>query len=467
MVANKEIKKRIEETLSAFKDRLEENERKGKDFWSDDVYGEGLQNKCEGLEVLLIPHLTKPKELLKYLSTEALKKSVEGAYKTVNEKGFIPTPYESYEELIKNEVEPPEFIDTVSYVLTASIHAQSILAQLKELDDDTNRMINELISKSIKWLVNNHIPTGGWSGFHNPTITHIYSTWSAMECLSEVRAFESRATGDTLEAIKEFINIVPVVKEWIIAFAEKQGDEWESDDSEAPARDVIYNVYGLDVLTDLEVEKTNPGTVENVVRKTLERWGKAKKRFLGVKKHYPSATNKKGERIEIEWEDESMLILSISALSKVTGSFKDKLSKIEYSSGMTLYDKINITLEEMLDELSRRFFERGLWTDVNKNFSIYMTERIIEAMLEYTEFLSPPIDVSLINEKIDSLIEIVGKIDQNALMTKLDTTNERIDNLENTLRELITKLGGEKGAWLTEALGSVTSKKEGKKKEER
>jgi len=461
MVANKEIiKKRIEETLSAFKDRLEENERKGKEFWSDDSYGEGLQNKCEGLEAFLIPHLAKPKELLKYLPTETLKKSIEGVYKTVNEKGFIPTPYESYKDLITSEVEPPEFIDAVSYTLTASIHAKSILTQLKVAEAD--KMLTELIEKSIKWLVDNHIPDKGWSGFNKPKVTHIYSTWSAIECLSEIRTLESFATGETLERIKEFTNIVPEVKEWLTAFAEEQqGELWNSDDF-APSPHVIYNLYGLDTLTNLEVDKTHPEIVERAIKKIIKRWDNAPRDFLKKKSHYPRATNKRGDSIEIEWEDESVLIIGISALSKIGGAFKE--STIEYETGIPLYEKINKTLEKMFYKLNDISLKDGLWTDEKDNFSIYMTERIIEALLEYKEFLSPPVDVSLINEKIDSLIEMVSKADQEAIIAKLDTMNGRIDNLVDALIEVTTKLGGEQGEWVRIALEGAASKREEKKK---
>jgi hypothetical protein len=442
MPTRKEMYEEIEETLSAFKIRLEENKRNNKPFWSDVEFEEGgLQIMCEGLETFLNPYFSKPKELQKYLSANFVKEQIDEIYRVVvdDKEGFVPTPYPTYKELIE-KVEPPEFIDTASYILTLTVHAEKFLTQNNELDDKTKKKTSELINRSLTWLIDNHIPNEGWSGICKKTVTHIYPTWSTMSALPEIEILKSAASQETSELIKKFENVVSATRNYLTEFAKDQGEELWKGHSKTRDRAIIYCVYGLETLIYLGVQKDNPELILNLTKTILSGWNENTDWFLEPETHYFYATEKE----RIGYEDSSILALSIKTLSKVGNSFgKNEISQVEIS-GITLDKVLETTLEKMFAILNEKFYqkEKGLWTDTSGRFSIYMTERVIEAMLVYAEFLgAPEPTLTEINEKIDGLIDMVSKIDQDIVIDRLSATNEKVESLEGILEEVKDTLG--------------------------
>ena len=452
MVSRREVEERIKETLFALKRRLEENIRNNKALWSDDSFGEGLQIRCEGLEAFLIPCLAwtpvhKPEDISNYLPIKTLKDEVNSVHKTVIEEGFVSTPY-LYDRLEQEGIHPAEFIDTVSYALTAMIHAREILLQTGELDADTDKKIIEVVNKGLKWMIDNHIPNGGWSGFPFKTVTHVYSTWTAVECLWEIERLVSRgAPDDTNRLFEEFKKCCLESKNWIVGFAKKQREIWVSDDGDLPTTGVIYNIYGLATLLALDVEEEYPDIILKEIKSIIKRWRRRKEEFQRSTFHYFYLKREgSSELLEIDYEDESILILAISALSEAATALKDRLPTEKLSSTESLDNAVSRTLSEMFEALYDRFYKNGLWTDASGRFSIYMTERVLEALLAYAEYLGPPpMDLTQIGEKINTVIEAVGKVSRSGdeILGRLDALDRRMSSIEaavNEIKELFSKL---------------------------
>lgn len=411
MVTREQVDQEIEKTLDAFKDRLEKNVKNGKDFWTDEICNEeGLQSRCEGLSIFLLQDLDAPEKVQKYLPAEKIKEEINTIHKTVMDKGFIPAPYDFYKELVGNQIKPADFIDTVTFVLACMTRAMKILSRISRLEEDTAERIYQMIHKSIKWLIDTHIPKQGWSGFCNKTSPFIYSTWTATDCLEVFGILEEIAIDDMTKKLMDELNgKLGETKEWLSSFAGRQShDEWQSDPAKIGGTELVISVYGLDALLNLEVHKDEPKLVINLLTALNKAWNDAERRFYRGEAHLLRARDE-GEAADIKYEDDSGLLMGLRCFAKAGRVLRDELSRIN------LYDKITETLEEMFGQLKdpKDGFcnGEGLWVDCEKHFSIYMTQRAIEALIEYRKFLPPgQVDMSQIDRKIDELLRTVRKM---------------------------------------------------------
>jgi len=416
--------------------------KNNKDFWSDDTCKkEGLQSRCEGLSVFLLQGLDAPEKVEQYLSTERIKQEINAIHKTVMGEGFIPKPYEFCQALEDDQIEPPEFSDTVTFVLWCSIISRNVLLRTKKLDEETKQKTDQLIDKSIDWLIDTHISKQGWSGFRNKTSSFIYSTWTVANCVDAFEILEETATDNTRKLMEKLKGKLNETREWLARFAGKQTDEeWESDPARIGGRKIGYGVYGLDMLTSLRVHETQPQLLIDLTMLLNEAWNNSEARFYkdaGV--HLLRARNEgeEGEAADISYDDDSGLLMGLMALSKASRVLRDELSRTDS------YDNITKTLEEMFSQLKdpeEGFYDRGgLWVDCEKRFSIYMTQRAIEALIEYKKSLPrPPVDMNLINGKIDELLRVVRKMDINVgklLDDKalVDDVGRALDDFQNEL----------------------------------
>lgn len=472
MPTKEDVNKLIQETLKSVKSRLQENKGNNKAFWSDDDFDEGLQSRCEGLEIFLIPHLDKPGLFLQYFSADELRKEIEAIYEVVNQRGFIAEPY-LLEEFEKNKVAPPEFIDVVSYVLTVTIHSRWILAELEELPKEIDQKITYIINRCLSWLIETHIPGEGWSGLAMKTVSHVYATWSAVLCLPEIEAFEAMAADETKGKIKKFkAALYDDTQKWLIKFGKEQGKTWESDTSQFASSSIIFSVYGLESLLVLRVQRQEPELVKDLITRIITWWDERTRQYLSKTEHSFFASEATKGAVKIDYSDESVLVISLLTLAEACIHFKQELSEARYSATETVYQRIHSVMEDMYEKLSERFFDKskGLWTTDTKDqaFSIYVTERAIEALLAYKVLLVPaPLPpekiVEQLHEAVDGLISSVEK-----LRNEIGTMENRIcSRIEKTLTELWVKKAGrteeDMRNFAKKVLGKPSSHEEGQK----
>lgn len=459
MVTSKDLHDLIEGTLQNFKARLMKNIQDKKSFWSDDEYGEGLQNRVEGLEAFFIPFYSKDfNGVSKYISADDLKKEIENIYNIVKSDGFKPTPYieSDLEEILKKHIKKHDFIDSVSYTLTTIVAGMLCLNNAGKLDGNTNEMSIYLLKKCIKWLTESHNPNGGWTGFSEViNISNIYATWSALSVIPEVNvilAEKFRIDDDLKNLSKQLIKISFDCKKWLLEFGKVQGKYWDCDTQDGAARGVIYTVYGLDTLYLLEAHNEKAGF--DLMIDTLERivtvWDDYKEKFMTQEVHaLPAELDKKGNPILIKYEDSSILTVSIKAVSRFAYILKSKQLNND------ILVKSERLLSEMYEDLIQKRLKDNLWTDTGGRFSIYVTERVIEALVAYEKFLTPIVQKQdLITDKIDSILSKIdlienlvksidariAKIESIVIIEDLDPdTKEQLDQVNNVINTLPNK----------------------------
>jgi len=195
----------------------------------------------------------------------------------------------------------------------------------------------------------------------------------------------------------------------------------------------------LNILINLGVHKTEPRLTIDVIRTIIDVWNERPKSFSETETHYFKAV-KESKKSEVPYEDSSILPMFLVAACRVGKELKDALC----SAG--LYEILDNTLQDMFDELEKSFYKNGLWTDASGRFSIYMTERVLEALLAYAEYLGPPpMDLTQIGEKINTVIEAVGKVSRSGdeILGRLDALDRRMSSIEaavNEIKELFSKL---------------------------
>jgi archaellum component FlaC len=463
MKTKTDIENKILQTLDAFKSKLLSNIDAKRGYWCDETSEEGLQIICEGLEAFLIPFLDKPKDITKYIPLSDLKSEISRIYDVVSKEGFIATPYLD-KDLKELGIDPPEFIDTVSYVLTCALHAKIILKDNNELDKETKEKIDYLIEKGINWIINTYIDKEnekGWAGFKpsESSLPHIYSTWSAIEALVSIFEYINESDEsypkELRDCIKRAKDILKDFKGWVLEFAKRQGNEWSDImclDIDIPTRTgVIYNIYGLNILYDIyeDGDKELLDLMIKELKKILEHWEFNKHRFIedrfrSQRHRFIYQRSKRKLEKTLEYDDESILIVAIMVLSYILKRFESILSQVEYEEGINLKDALIGAIDQMIIELYNIYYKNGFCVDIEGKFSIYITERVVEALVAYAGYLGCRIEVRDIVEKLDALSEkmdevfnqVVNSIE--SLKKEIKFVREHVESLSN-IQEIVQK----------------------------
>jgi len=390
MKTKTDIENKILQTLDAFKSKLLSNIDAKRGYWCDETSEEGLQIICEGLEAFLIPFLDKPKDITKYIPLSDLKSEISRIYDVVSKEGFIATPYLD-KDLKELGIDPPEFIDTVSYVLTCALHAKIILKDNNELDKETKEKIDYLIEKGINWIINTYIDKEnekGWAGFKpsESSLPHIYSTWSAIEALVSIFEYINESDEsypkELRDGIKRAKDILKDFKGWVLEFAKRQGNEWSDImclDIDIPTRTgVIYNIYGLNILYDIyeDGDKELLDLMIKELKKILEHWEFNKHRFIedrfrSQRHRFIYQRSKRKLEKTLEYDDESILIVAIMVLSYILKRFESILSQVEYEEGINLKDALIGAIDQMIIELYNIYYKNGNNNLVDYNGTTY------------------------------------------------------------------------------------------------
>ncbi len=429
---SKNIDANIKTTLRNFYQRLRRNMDEGKPLWSDDEFSQGLQNVCEGLEIFILPFKEKPHAVFDFILIDDIRSAIAYVSQTIKSEGLIASPY-MHTELTEQFVEPPEFTETISYILTAICHAWDVLAKTDNLAEDISKEILEIVHLCLDWIEKAHQEKEGWAPFLVESATHIYSTWSIVEAAETLKTsdFKDKAILEKKRIILD--KLIPDTREWFSSFAEKQkgNKTWPADMTDFATSNPINNIYALNVLHDLELTIEDIDITTELIRNILSLWDKSKTQFFSPQNHYFYIYKPKGDKDAIDYQDSSALVVSIMVLAEVGKSLRDYLSREVFTGDVTFIQKLSASLEEMYVELKKRNYNEGLWRDASGRFSIYMTERVIEALIAYKDFvLSATRDLGGLDDRLDQisnkLDEIAARVEDVVMITSSIATRANI-----------------------------------------
>ena len=450
-----EVDRLMNNTFKALKEKLIP-EGTPKIEWKDDISsGEGIQSICEGLESFVLPLSRYPVELMRYISPNLIAESIECLYEQIKETGFLPTPYLSIVNPLKSHseirnIDNPNFIDTVSYAISTAYESHIALKKVEHVSGKWEAQTIYIISEGLKWLCDYHTGGKGWNGLSmkQPPVSHLYSTWSAIMLSNLVGDIEREGIidtdkyhlNDTLHTLRK--DLIEAAN-WLTTYNFKM--EYDGPGGEqGELRHAYYLLYKLyaecfifnadDTLIDVKNK-----TILDEVSQTLSR--------IREDPLLPEAYHKfpiyiKDRLVHILYQDISIknyiYMASYSEAGRALLSIKRKTQNTkEKMDSKKLLIFISEKLIVSFNEIKKHHEKNNnLWCTNDKKFSLYLTERAIEALISLRSFIfeaSPKVEKG--PEVSDENIKILSTIIDDSF-NKLE--KELKNNLSNKLKKIET-----------------------------
>lgn len=450
-----DVKKRIKTILTSFKKRTDKNSKEGRYFWSDDRHQEeGLQIACEGLDCFLIFKKDYLPDKDIFFPNDQLKKEADCIYNLWKEESFAPKPYEFSKLLKDSDLQKPEFVDTVTFVFDISVRILERLSSENFLDGEIEEKLQQMIASSLKWLVVNHddaVDSTGWSGFPGVKgYSTVYATRAVTDILPLIELLKKQNCSKEInELIGQFDDCIKQMQKWFFNFAEEQVGHWEASTRKGAQEAIIYNLYGLDTLLNLKKYlhcELSEQVLSRTLTQILDTWNYNRALYEEVEAHLF-----KTDKYEIMYEDESILPLSVFVLSKLAMEYPKALIGLEYKKEdgeiLNCSKAVSECLTEIINAMETSLYDRkeALWTNYNKQFTIYMNQRVLVALYCYDQYKATTIPFK--ERVVDMLKQLSKGVDElrntdSQLANNLKEGLNDISEIKQRLNELTKALKG-------------------------
>ncbi|MBU2523412.1 MAG: hypothetical protein KKE23_03940 [Nanoarchaeota archaeon] len=392
--------------------------RKERGQWTDDDNKTpGIIMSCEALESFFIPSLSIPgigSNLLNIIDLETIKKTIEYVSAQVEEKGFAGSPYVNFTKTDLGEKEGGKdgkggdipVADSASFVVCAFLDAKRLLGD--KLDNNLVDKMDKQIIEGLQFLKDSHAGDNkGWAwGKIDKKFSFLYFTWTTIEALELI--FSEKYKGVIPSGADLYIQELKIksnhAQNWIVKTLIEQGSENEfKNDLRSKKIDytegdesLYYTLWALIVLLltgHEKKEEIDQGL--KFVMKYFNESSKVREQCMYESFAFRLDGDKRTLHRE-KYEDRSFVPLMLKALTLHIFSSPEKQGEF--------HKDIEEFLNLLLGNKARSY--NYVW-DTAKNYSIFYTERAIEALTRlYLYYEKFRIEEELEEEAIE---EVSGK----------------------------------------------------------
>jgi hypothetical protein len=403
-MAEEDITSQIENLIpEVLEEMLELKDKEFNGEWRDAGNPQGIILASEALLCFLSPAVNIPNIREKILSILPLS-GVEEALNQIilwTEEGFFGSPYINFSEKTKFEKDQ-DFSDSACFVVSALLYAKKLFGD--KISPKLRTKINKRVTEGLKVINESHLgkDVEGWSWgrVDKPDEAFLYSSWTALETVTDLfdpsLKLKDFCPPESKSILKELEKKIDYTKKWIeqtfiLNPREEEGANLDMTKDiiafNPRDRDAYYNLYATISLLLTKSSKTKE--IEKALNITISEFfdSGSKVRIHYLQESFDFYFDGKEILTDVnlkKYSDRTFLPLLLKCISLFIGRNPQRMELYK----PRLLDTYEMLLENRdLSDKYTSVWDKGALT---APYSIYYTERAIEALMRIYTVLNVP-----------------------------------------------------------------------------